>query len=209
MRKAGMRGAGGSMSDLRIEKGRATRERLVSTARELFGRDGYDATSVEAVLREAGVARGSLYHHFENKEALFDAVLDRVVAEAAAEAGRAAAEHDDPVESLRAGCGAWLRLSLDHAVQQIALVDAPAVLGWARWRELDEQYTLGGVRQSLQRLADAGRVPPDQVDALANMLLAAVGEAALLIVAADDPESALDSGLAAFDTLLERLAGSD
>ncbi len=195
-------------SDRRVEKGRATRERLVSTARELFGRDGYEATSVEAVLREAGVARGSLYHHFQNKEALFDAVLDRVVAEAAAEAGRAAAEHDDPVESLRAGCGAWLRLSLDRAVQQIALVDAPAVLGWARWRELDEQYTLGGVRQSLQRLADAGRVPADQVDALANMLLAAVGEAALLIVAADDPESALASGLAAFDTLLERLAGS-
>jgi AcrR family transcriptional regulator len=202
--EAGTRGAG----DRRIEKGRVTRERLVSTARELFGRDGYDATSVEAVLRETGVARGSLYHHFENKEALFDAVLDRTVAEAAAEAGRAAAQHDDPVESLRAGCGAWLRLSLDRAVQQIALVDAPAVLGWARWRELDEQYTLGGVRHSLQRLADEGRVPGDQVDALANMLLAAVGEAALLIVAADDPESALQSGLAAFDTLLERLAGS-
>ena len=154
-------------------------------------------------------ARGSLYHHFENKEALFDAVLDRVVAEAAAEAGRAAAQYDDPVESLRAGCGAWLRLSLDRAVQQIALVDAPAVLGWARWRELDEQYTLGGVRQSLQRLADAGRVPPAQVDALANMLLAAVGEAALLIVTAADPEAALAEGIAAFETLLERLAGSD
>ena len=95
---------------------------------------------------------------------------------------------------------------LDPAVQQIALVDAPAVLGWARWRELDEQYTLG-VRRSLQVLADSGRVPAAQVDALANMLLAAVGEAALLIVQADDPEAALEDGLAAFDTLLDRLAG--
>ena len=197
------------MSDLRVERGRATRERLVSTARKLFGRDGYEATSVEAVLREARVAKGSLYHHFENKPALFDAVLDQVVAELAQEAGRAAAQHDDPVEGLRAGCHAWLRMSLDPSDQQIALVDAPAVVGWSRWRELDEQYTLGGVRRSLQLVAERGGLPADQVDALANMLLAAVGEAALLIVSADDPEAALEAGLAAFDTLLERLARSD
>ncbi len=195
--------------DRRVERGRATRDKLLATARRLFGRDGYEATSVEAVLREAGVARGSLYHHFENKPALFDAVLDQVVAETAAQAAAAAAKHDDPVEGLRAGCATWLRLSLDPAVQQIALVDAPAVLGWSRWRELDEQYTLGGVRRSLQSLADAGRVPAEQVDSLANMLLAAVGEAALLIVRADDPEAALASGLAAFDTLLDRLAAGD
>ena len=195
--------------DRRVERGRATREKLLATARRLFGRDGYEATSVEAVLREAGVARGSLYHHFENKPALFDAVLDQVVAETAAQAAAAAAKHDDPVEGLRAGCATWLRLSLDPAVQQIALVDAPAVLGWSRWRELDEQYTLGGVRRSLQSLADAGRVPAEQVDSLANMLLAAVGEAALLIVRAEDPEGALASGLAAFDTLLDRLAAGD
>ena len=195
--------------DRRVERGRATREKLLATARRLFGRDGYEATSVEAVLREAGVARGSLYHHFDSKPALFDAVLDQVVAETAAEAAAAAARHEDPVEGLRAGCATWLRLSLDPAVQQIALVDAPAVLGWSRWRELDEQYTLGGVRRSLQLLADEGRLPAEQVDSLANMLLAAVGEAALLIVRAQDPEAALASGLAAFDTLLDRLARSD
>ena len=61
------------------------------------------------------------------------------------------------------------------------------MLGWSRWRELDEQYTLGGVRRSLQLLADEGRLPAEQVDSLANMLLAAVGEAALLIVRARRP----------------------
>jgi AcrR family transcriptional regulator len=193
--------------DLRLERGRATRERLVATARELFGRDGYEATSVEAVLREAGVAKGSLYHHFDSKPALFDAVLDQVIAELAAEAARAAEAHDDPVESLRAGCHAWLQMSLDPGAQQIALVDAPAVVGWSRWRELDEQYTLGGVRRSLQALAESGHVPAGQVDALANMLIAAVGEAALLIARSDDPEAALAAGQAAFDTLLDRLAG--
>jgi AcrR family transcriptional regulator len=196
------------MSDLRVERGKATRERLVGTARELFGRDGFDATSVEAVLRQAGVARGSLYHHFANKTALFDAVLDQVVGEIAEQAAAAARAHDDPVEGLRAGCGAWLRMALDPAIQQISLVDAPAVVGWTRWRELDEQYTLGGVRRSLQRVAESGRLPAAQVDVLAHMLLASVSEAALLIPRADDPEAALAAGQAAFDTLLDRLAGA-
>jgi AcrR family transcriptional regulator len=195
------------MSDQRVERGKATRERLVATARELFGRDGYEATSVEAVLREAGVARGSLYHHFENKTALFDAVLDQVVGEIAEQAAEAARAHNDPVEGLRAGCGAWLRMALDPAIQQISLVDAPAVVGWSRWRELDEQHTLGGVRRSLQLLAKSGRLPAEQVDVLAHMLLASVSEAALLIPRAEDPEAALAAGRAAFDTLLDRLAG--
>jgi AcrR family transcriptional regulator len=199
--------AGEATQDLRVERGRATRERLVASARELFGRDGYDATSVEAVLRASGVARGSLYHHFENKTALFDAVLDQVIGEVAAESAEAARAETDPVEGLRAGCVAWLRSALDPAVQQIALVDAPAVVGWSRWRELDERYTLGGVRRSLQLVAESGRLPADQVDVLANMLLAAVGEAALLIPHADDPEAAFAAGRAAFDTLLDRLAG--
>jgi AcrR family transcriptional regulator len=194
-------------ADQRLARGRATRERLVATARELFGRDGYDATSIEAVLTASGVARGSLYHHFENKTALFDAVLDQVVAEAAAEAADAARGHDDPVEGLKAGCGAWLQRALDPAVQQIALVDAPAVVGWQRWRELDEQHILGGVRRSLQLTAEQGRLPPEQVDVLANMLLAAISEAALLIPHAQDRKAALASGQAAVETLLDRLAG--
>lgn len=191
--------------DRRIARGRATRERLVATARELFGRDGYDATSVEAVLREAGVARGSLYHHFENKTALFDAVLDQVVADVAEAVAGAARAAPDPVASLRAGCTEWLRMALDPAVQRIVLLDPPAVVGWSRWREIDEQHTLGGLRTSLELIAREGRLPAGNVDLLAHMVLAAVNEAALMIARAEDPEQALRQGREAVDTLLDRL----
>jgi AcrR family transcriptional regulator len=193
------------MPDLRVERGRATRERLIEAARVLFGERGYEATSIEAVLDSAGVARGALYHHFATKEALFDAVLDRVVAdiaEAVAEAARAAA---DPVASLRAGCAAWLRMALDPAVQRIVLLDPPAVVGWSRWREIDEQHTLGGLRTSLELIAGQGRLPAGNVDLLSHMVLAAVNEAALMIARAEDPEQALRRGQEAVDTLLDRL----
>jgi AcrR family transcriptional regulator len=193
------------VADQRIEKGQATRERLVTAARGLFASQGYEATSVDAVLKAAGVARGSLYHHFPTKEALFDAVLDQVVAEVAAEVGKRARRQSDPLESLRAGCRTWLQMALDPGVQRIAIVDAPAVVGWARWRELDEQHTLGGVRKSLRAIAEQGRLPAGQVDLMAHMVLAAVNEAALLIARADDPPAALRTGRRAVDTLLDRL----
>jgi AcrR family transcriptional regulator len=193
------------VSDLRVERGKATRDRLIEAGRDLFGARGYEATSIEAILEAAGVARGALYHHFATKEALFDAVLERVVADIADTAAQAARGAGDPVASLRAGCDAWLQMALDPAVQRIALLDPPSVVGWTRWREIDEQYVLGGLRVSLQRIADEGRLPAGEVDVLAHMVLAAVSEAALLIARADDPRAALEAGQAALDTLLDRL----
>ena len=193
------------MTDLRLVKGKATRDHLITVARDLFGERGYEATPIGAVLEAAGVARGALYHHFETKEALFDAVLNRVmedIADAAAEAARAA---PDPVASLRAGCTTWLQMALDPAVQRIALLDPPAVVGWSRWREIDEQHVLGGLRATLRQIAAEGRLPATEVDVLAHMVLAAVSEAALLIAGAEDGERALADGQAALDILIDRL----
>jgi AcrR family transcriptional regulator len=195
------------MADLRNERGRATRDRLIAAGRELFGEHGYEAASIDSILGQAGVKRGALYHHFESKQALFDAVLDRVVSEVAQAAAEAARAQSDPVESLRAGCSAWLRMALDPGVQRIALLDAPAVVGWTRWRELDEQHILGGVRRNLQLIAAEGRLPPGDVDLLAHMILASVNEAALFIARAKNPRRALATGQSAVDSLIDRLAG--
>jgi AcrR family transcriptional regulator len=71
-----------------VERGQATRARLIEVATRLFAAHGYDGTSIEAVLAESGVSRGSLYHHFAGKDALFQAVL----AEISAEVGRQGAD---------------------------------------------------------------------------------------------------------------------
>jgi AcrR family transcriptional regulator len=195
------------MTDLRVEKGRATRDRLLAAGRQVFGERGYEGASIEAILEQAGVARGALYHHFATKEALFEAVLDMFVAELATIAADAARAGSDPVESLRAGCQSWLRMALHPAVQRIALLDPPAVLGWTRWREVDERYMLGGLRVNLERLADEGRLPADDVDALAHMVHAAVNEAALFVARGPDPEAAFAQGSSAVELLITRLVG--
>jgi AcrR family transcriptional regulator len=191
--------------DLRIEKGKTTRERLIEVGYALFGRDGYEATSVGAILDAAGLARGAFYHHFATKAELFDAVLDRVFAQLAEASADAARVHGDPVKRLRAGCASWLDSVMDPAVQRITILDAPAVVGWGRCRELDERYTLGRTKATMRRIARDGHLPEANVDVLAHMLLAAVSEAAVLIARADDPREAREAGQEALDVLIGRL----
>ncbi|HEV2780842.1 MAG TPA: TetR/AcrR family transcriptional regulator [Actinophytocola sp.] len=191
--------------DLRIERGRTTRERLIAVGFELFGEHGYEGTSIGAILEAAGLARGAFYHHFATKAELFEAVLDRVIEQVANAASAAAMAGRDPVSHLRLACAAWLDSALDPAIQRIMLIDGGAVVGWDRYRELDEQHTLGRTKATLRRIARAGRLPEESVDMLAHMVLAAVGEAAKLIARAEDQKAARADGQAALDTLIDRL----
>jgi AcrR family transcriptional regulator len=196
------------VTDRRIEKGKATRDRLIDAGRQAFGARGYDATSLAEILDVAGAAKGALYHHFETKAALFDAVLDRVVQETAQAAAARALGAASPAARLKAGCGAWLEMTLDPAVQRIVLLDSVAVVGWARARQIDDRHILAGLRHNLQRLAEQPGGLDADVDLLAHMVLAAVNEAALFIMCAEDPRAALAVGRNAVEALIDQLAAS-
>jgi AcrR family transcriptional regulator len=190
-----------------VARGEATRAQLIAIATGLFAARGYEDTSIEAVLREAGVSRGSLYHHFAGKEALFEAVLDDVEVRVGGAVVAAAGEAAGPVAALRAGFLAWIRIAGDPVVQRILLIDAPSVLGWERWRAMEERHALGLIRATLQAVADGGSLRPDLVDVLAHVLLASVNEVALLVARSEDPDSAMTAGADAIDQLLQRLLG--
>jgi len=114
---------------------------------------------------------------------------------------------DGPVAALRAGSLAWIRLAGDPVVRRILLIDAPSVLGWERWRAMEEHHALGGIRAVLQAIADEGKVRPELVGTLANVLLASVNEVALIVARADDKEAAMQAGADTIDELLRRLFG--
>lgn len=61
------------------EDAQVTRNRILDAAVEVFGRQGVSQTSLNDVAREAGVTRGAIYWHFENKVAMFAAMIERLV----------------------------------------------------------------------------------------------------------------------------------
>jgi hypothetical protein len=102
----------------------------------------------------------------------------------------------------------FLRQALDPVVRQIMLIDAPAVLGWRRWREMDEQTTLGFIRSAIAYAADTGAVDRRHVDVFAHIVLAAANETAMMIALASDPSAALGEAESALAAFLDRLLGT-
>jgi AcrR family transcriptional regulator len=187
----------------RIAQGDATRRQLLEVATRLFADQGYEDTSIEQVLREAGVSRGSLYHHYNGKDRLFEAVVEHVEEDVVEQLVESVARHRDPVRMLRAGCVRWIALVEDPRVRQIVLTDAPAVLGWQRWREIDERYGFGLLKAGVAAVAAAGRLAVDDVDVVAHVLLGALNEAAMLVARAETPVAARRQATKAVDRVID------
>lgn len=171
------------MADARTQQKERTREALLVTAHGLFAERGYAAVALLEVSKAAGVTKGALYHHFpDGKVELFVAVLRRAASEVG-DAVAAAAEHaGDGWEGLRAGCRAFLVHSTSPSVARVLLVDGPAVLGWSRWRLLDEESSGRHLSAALAELVADGTISPRPVEPLARLLSGAMNEAALWLV---------------------------
>ena len=189
----------------RAAQGRATRGQLIEVATRLFAEHGYEGTSIEAVLSAAGVSRGALYHHFAGKEALFEAVVSAVSDQVTVELMEAVRGCVDPLDAMRAAAIAWIGLAADPVIQRVVLVDAPSVLGWDRWRAMDDGRTLGAMRAMLQAISDSGRLPAELVGPFSHMILAALDEIVLVIARAPDSAAAVAEGRMAVRALLDRL----
>jgi AcrR family transcriptional regulator len=189
----------------RAAQGRATRGQLIEVATRLFTEHGYEGTSIEAVLSAAGVSRGALYHHFAGKEALFEAVVSAVSEQVTVELTETVQGCADPLDAMRTAAVAWIDLAADPVIQRIVLVDAPSVLGWDRWRAMDDGRTLGAMRAMLQAISDSGRLPAELVGPFSHMILAALDEIVMVIARAPDSTAAVAEGRMAVKALLDRL----
>ena len=171
----------------REAEAQATRDALIRAALELFTKSGYASVGTEEIVARAKVTRGALYHHFADKRDLFRAVFERVEGELMARIGASMEATDDPWELLLAGVVSFLDACEEPAVKQISLTDAPSVLGWQEWREIDNRYGLGLTRAALQGAVDAGVLRPIAVEPMAHLFVAALSEAAFVIAHADRP----------------------
>jgi AcrR family transcriptional regulator len=176
---------------------------LVAEARQRFASQGYAAVGLAEIVAAAGVTKGALYHHFGSKAGLFRTVVAQVQQQVAARVATAADRHDQPWEQLVAGCEAFLSASADPEVQQIMLIDAPAVLGWHEWRQMDEAASGRLLVEVLATLIDDGTVHPQPVEPLAHLLSGAMNEAALWLAARSGDPDDLAATVAALRRLLE------
>ncbi|WP_051342195.1 TetR/AcrR family transcriptional regulator [Pseudonocardia spinosispora] len=178
----------------RLEYVQQTRDAVLRAAEQLFIERGYQATSLDAVGATARFTKGAVYRHFKDKQTLFEAVFAQVATDTMttliAEVGQA----EGPDELWRFAIDAmtkYLEASATDRYRRIVLEEGPAALGWSRWRELDRQYAGRLLDQLVEQVMTEGLLARRPVEPLSRLCCAAIGEGALMVAEADDPEQTL------------------
>jgi AcrR family transcriptional regulator len=193
---------------LRERQAEATRDLLVSIARERFTTQGYAATSIEDIVQRAGVAKGALYHHFSGKDALFRAVYEAVLADVVSAVMAAALAEQDPWAGVRAGLSAFLDACLDPAFRRIVVLESVSVLQSEVREGGIGQVELPMLRTVLTPLAASDVLPGVAVEPLAHVALGGLYGAALFIARSPDPDAARREVDVVLDTLIGGLRAS-
>ena len=196
-----------AVKSLRERQAEATRQLLVSVARELFTERGYAATSIEEIIQRAGVARGALYHHFPGKDALFRAVYDAVQSEIASRVVMAALAVPEPWDGVRAGLSKFLDACLEPEFRRIVVLDSVPVLAQDVWDGGIEHNELPMLRSVLAPIVQTF-LPGVPVEPLVHVALGGLYGAALYIARSSDPAAARAEADVVLDTLVNGLRGA-
>ena len=189
----------------RVESKEATRRALIAAARTQFAADGFAGTGLSQVVDAARVTKGALYHHFASKTHLFEAVLAQVQAEVGDRVAHSAEQHANSWSQLVAGCRAFLEASTDEESRRIMLIDGPAVLGWDRWRALDEATSGSHLEDVVEALVDDGTFVPLSPSAATRLLSGAMNEAALWLAASPNRDHSIEDAMSVLGLMLAGL----
>jgi AcrR family transcriptional regulator len=188
-----------------FDRSAATIADILAAARKLFASEGFDATSIDDIAAKAGVAKGAVYHHFDSKEEIFTRVLEDVQAEIAAMPPPAATRAmTDPLDQIAAETLRYLLAATEPSRKRILLIDGPAVIGWKKWREIDDRFFGAGAKMAMTHVLGA-KTPRREIDAATHLMMGAVMEACLVCATAPDPKKSARELSAGLRRMLEGL----
>ena len=171
----------------------ATKRALVEVATRLFTEQGYAATSLDAIVAGAQVTKGALYHHYTGKQALFEAVFEKVEGDAARHIKTALKGSRDPWEKALAGLRAFLDVVQQPAYQRVVIQEGPAILGYERFREQEERSSYAIVQDIVRSVLEAGtfELGEDMIATFSRIFFGAMSAAGETVTSAEDPRVAV------------------
>lgn len=196
----------------RAQYSASTKRALIDVAEELFTENGYAAASLDAIVAGARVTKGALYHHFSGKQALFEAVFERVETDAARTIQKALKGKRDPWEKALAGLRAFLDVVQEPRYRRIVIQEGPSVLGYERYREQEERSTFANVVDIVRSVTNAGTWELDEpmLQTFSRIFFGAMSSAGESVASAEDPieaawrvETAIGFILAGFQALAD------
>ena len=170
----------------RQEYSASTKRALVDVAQELFTERGYAGTSLDEIVAGARVTKGALYHHFSGKQALFEAVFERVEDDASSSIRRAIKDVKDPWEKALTGLRAFLDVLQRPEYRRLVIQEGPAVLGYEKYREQEERSTYGIVQDIVSSVLATYDLEPSMVETFSRVFFGAMSAAGSAVSSAED-----------------------
>lgn len=181
-----------------------TVRKLIAIARTHFTEYGYANAALEAMVEEAGLTRGAVYHHFRSKKQLFRSVLEDVQREVAERVEWEASASEDPWQQLYLGCRAFMMAAVEERNRRIMLIDGPAILGWETWREMDRQHSMRLLSEQLGIMQQQGHISRRlPLDALTHFVSGGLNEMALWLANDSADATRMDEAMAVLAAFLE------
>jgi AcrR family transcriptional regulator len=178
----------------RAQYSASTRRALVDAAEGLFTEHGYAATSLDTIVAEARVTKGALYHHYSGKQALFEAVFERVESAGAASIQASLKGHQDPWQKALSGLHAFLEVVRQPSYSRIVIQDGPSVLGYERFREQEERSTFAYVLDIVGAVLSAGdwKLDAEMQHTFARIFFGAMSSSGTSVSTAEDADAEAD-----------------
>ncbi|MDW5316668.1 TetR/AcrR family transcriptional regulator [Rhizobium sp. PL01] len=176
------------------ERSGSMRLALMAAARGLFVEKGYADTATPDIVSAAGVTRGALYHHFEDKKALFSAIVAEEARQVSAEIEARSAPSTNERDAILDGARGYFDAMAVPGRTRLLLLEGPAILGLHSLQDIDAENAEGSLKAGLAVLFAANGKDAILLDAYAQLLSAAFDRAALAIEAGgrrDDYETAI------------------
>lgn len=169
----------------------STRRALITQAEKLFTTQGYASTSLDTIVKKAQVTKGALYHHFSGKQAVFEAVFEKIEGDAAKRIRKQLRGVRDPWEKAMTGLHAFLEVVQDPGYQRVVIQEGPAVLGYERFREQEERSSFGLVQEMVRAVLDetASNLSDAEVQTFSRIFWGALSAAGESVSDAADPKA--------------------
>jgi AcrR family transcriptional regulator len=179
-----------------------TRRAILVRARHLFATKGYAATGTEEIISELGITRGALYHQFNDKLGVFQAVIAEAYGEITGYIRSKIQPLDNNWEQLVIGCQAFLEIAQQEELRRLVFIEAPAVLAADTLVEFD-QYGFRLLHEAIQIAVKEGKLNTIDAEGFAHLVNGSLNELAAWVAQSNDPER-LKIAQRLVETLLNR-----
>ncbi len=185
-----------------------TRQTFLDIATIEFTEYGYNQASTSRIVENSGMARGSLYYHFGDKQGLFRAVYEEMLATALKNVSKKMDQENNNWKALIIGAEAFLDLCSDKAFRKITLLESQAAISFEERIEIHRRTLLGKLQLLLKELLHEGYFPGHTIQTITTFIFGILGEIGRVFDFSQDIESDLKTYKSSFVSSITAMAGA-